>query len=79
MCVAVLHERLGNFGPGAIRRALPPGSELIFTRPSEMFAFYFNVALIGGVMLAAPFVSYQVWRLCRRACISVRSNWSCRS
>src|SRR5262245_56984484 len=56
------YDRLGNFVLEPTLRALPPGSELIFTRPSEMFAFYFNVALIGGVVLAAPFVSYQVWR-----------------
>lgn len=56
------YDRLGAFVLEPTLRALPPGSELIFTRPSEMFAFYFNVALIGGVVLAAPFVSYQVWR-----------------
>lgn len=56
------YDRLGGFVLEPTLRALPPGSELIFTRPSEMFAFYFNVALIGGVVLAAPFVSYQVWR-----------------
>lgn len=63
MCASLFfYERLGNFVLEPTLRALPPGSELIFTRPSEMFAFYFNVALIGGVVLAAPFVSYQVWR-----------------
>jgi sec-independent protein translocase protein TatC len=63
MGVALLfYDRLGNFVLEPTLRVLPPGSELIFTRPSEMFAFYFNVALIGGIILAAPFVSYQVWR-----------------
>lgn len=63
MAVAMLfYDRLGTFVLEPTLRTLPPGSELIFTRPSEMFAFYFNVALIGGVVLAAPFVSYQVWR-----------------
>jgi sec-independent protein translocase protein TatC len=56
------YDRLGNFVLAPTLRVLPAGSELIFTRPSEMFAFYFNVALIGGVVLAAPIVSYQVWR-----------------
>ena len=56
------YDRLGNFVLEPTLRALPPGSELIFTRPSEMFGFYFNVALIGGVVMAAPFVSYEVWR-----------------
>ena len=59
MCASLFfYERLGNFVLEPTLRALPPGSELIFTRPSEMFAFYFNVALIGGVVLAAPFVSH---------------------
>lgn len=56
------YDRLGNFVLEPTLRALPPGSELIFTRPSEMFAFYFDVALIGGVVLAAPLVSYQFWK-----------------
>lgn len=56
------YDRLGSFVLEPTLRTLPAGSELIFTRPSEMFSFYFNVALIGGVVLAAPFVSYQVWR-----------------
>lgn len=29
--------------------------------PNEGFAFYFDVAFICGVMLAAPFVLYQIW------------------
>jgi sec-independent protein translocase protein TatC len=28
----------------------------------ETFAFYLDVALIGGVILAAPYVLFQVWR-----------------
>ena len=63
MAVALLfYDRLGSFVLEPTLRTLPPGSELIFTRANEMFAFYFDVALIGGVVLAAPFVSYQVWR-----------------
>lgn len=56
------YDRLGTFVLEPTLRVLPPGSELIFTRPSEMFAFYFNVALIGGVILAAPLVSYHAWK-----------------
>src|SRR5205807_3572000 len=43
-------------------RMLPPGTTLIFTRPGEAFSFYLDISLIGGVVLAAPFVMYQVWR-----------------
>ncbi len=35
---------------------------MIATRWGETFSFYLNVALISGAVLAAPFVSYQVWR-----------------
>jgi sec-independent protein translocase protein TatC len=63
MLVAFLfYERLGDFVLGPTLRVLPPGTELIFVRPGEAFAFYLDVSLIGGVVLAAPFVAYQVWR-----------------
>jgi len=43
-------------------RDLPAGTTFIFTRPGEGFAFHLDVAMIGGFILAAPFVMYQVWR-----------------
>src|SRR5437762_8157337 len=43
------------------RRALPPGVKLIYTEPGEAFSLYVTVALIAGVVLAAPFIMYQVW------------------
>ncbi len=55
-------DRISDFILQPTLRALPPGGQLIFIRPGEAFAFYFDVALIGGVVLAAPFVMYQVWR-----------------
>ena len=42
--------------------ALPPGTSLVATRMGETFAFYLDVALIGGVVIAAPFVLFHVWR-----------------
>ena len=54
--------RIGTFILEPTIRALPAGDTLIFTRPGEGFSFYLDVALIGGVVLAAPFVMYQVWR-----------------
>ncbi|MBI3492768.1 MAG: twin-arginine translocase subunit TatC [Acidobacteria bacterium] len=54
-------DRLGDFVLGPTLKALPDGA-LIITKPGEGFAFYLDVALIGGVVLAAPFVMYQVWR-----------------
>jgi sec-independent protein translocase protein TatC len=63
MLVAFLfHDRIGNFVLGPTVLMLPPGSSLIQTKPGEGFAFYLDLALIGGIVLAAPFVTYQLWR-----------------
>lgn len=58
----VFHDRLGAFILAPALRALPAGDSLIYTKPGEGLAFYFDVALIGGAVLAAPYVMYQVWR-----------------
>lgn len=42
--------------------ALPKGTTLVATRVGETFAFYLDIALIGGVIIAAPYVLFQVWR-----------------
>jgi len=55
-------DRIAEFVLGPTLRALPPGSQLVTTRPGEGFAFYFDLALIGGVVLSAPLITYQVWR-----------------
>jgi len=54
-------DRIADFVLAQILRTLPPGSELIYTNPSDGFAFWFNLSLIAGIALAAPFVIYQVW------------------
>jgi sec-independent protein translocase protein TatC len=56
------HDRLGDFILAPTLDALPAGDALIFTKPGEGFAFYLDIAFIGGIVLAAPFVMYQVWR-----------------
>jgi len=56
------YDRIADFVLAPTLRALPPGTDLISTRPGETFSFYLDIALIGGVVLAAPFVMYQVWR-----------------
>jgi sec-independent protein translocase protein TatC len=55
-------DRIGDFILAPTLRVLPPGDALIYTRAGEGIAFYLDVALIGGVVLSAPFVMYQVWR-----------------
>src|ERR1700686_3568937 len=58
----VFVDRLADIVLAPIERSLPPGSSLVFIRPGEAFSFYLNVALIGGILLAAPVVMHQVWR-----------------
>jgi sec-independent protein translocase protein TatC len=55
-------DRIGDFILAPTLKALPAGDALIFTKPGEGFAFYLDVSFIGGIILAAPFVMYQVWR-----------------
>jgi sec-independent protein translocase protein TatC len=55
-------DRIADFVLAPTLRMLPPGASLIFTKPGEGFSFYLDLALIGGVVLGAPFVTYQVWR-----------------
>jgi len=43
------------------RSALPPGVKMIYTEPGEAFSLYIQISLIMGVVLAAPFIMYQVW------------------
>ena len=54
-------EPIFNFILAPTRRALPPGVKLIYTEPGEAFSLYITVALIAGVVVAAPFIMYQVW------------------
>ncbi|MEP7304979.1 MAG: twin-arginine translocase subunit TatC [Acidobacteriota bacterium] len=58
----VFVDRIADFVLAPTLRMLPPGTTLIYTKPGEGFAFYLDVALIGGVVLAVPFVTFQVWR-----------------
>jgi sec-independent protein translocase protein TatC len=40
---------------------LPKGTHLAFTTMPEPFILYFRVALYGGIILASPFILWQVW------------------
>jgi sec-independent protein translocase protein TatC len=63
MLVAFLFiDRIVNFMLAPTRSMLPPGSKLIYTQPGEAFGLYINVALVAGVLLASPFLMFQVWR-----------------
>src|SRR5262245_11596089 len=53
--------RIRDFVLDPTYRMLPPGSNLMFIRPGEGFSFDMSLAFIAGLVLAAPFVMYQVW------------------
>jgi sec-independent protein translocase protein TatC len=42
-------------------QVLPHGSRMIYTQPGEAFGLYIQISLIAGVVLAAPWIMYQVW------------------
>ena len=58
----VFRDRIASIVLTPTLNALPEGTSLVATRVGETFAFYLDIALIGGVILAAPYVLFQVWR-----------------
>lgn len=42
-------------------KVMPSGGTLIFTSVAEAFFTYMKMAFIAGIILASPFVLYQVW------------------
>jgi sec-independent protein translocase protein TatC len=54
-------NRIGEFLLTPTRRILPAGSKMIYTQPGEAFSFNVQIALIAGVIFAAPVIFYQVW------------------
>jgi sec-independent protein translocase protein TatC len=56
-------DRVVNFVLAPTRRVLPPGSKLIYTQPGEAFSLYIMVGLLSGVVIASPFIMFQLWRL----------------
>ena len=50
-----------NFILAPTQKVLPANSRMIYTQPGEAFGLYIQVSLIMGVVLAAPWIMYQVW------------------
>ncbi len=44
-----------------VRRALPPGSPMIFTALTEGFMTYLKVAFWTAIILSTPMILYQIW------------------
>jgi sec-independent protein translocase protein TatC len=56
------HQELYDFILQPTRRVLPKDSHLIYTQPGEAFSLHIQIALIAGIIVAAPIIMYQVWR-----------------
>jgi sec-independent protein translocase protein TatC len=54
-------SRIYSFLMAPTMRQLPSGSRLIYTEPGEAFSLYIQLSMIVGVILASPFIMYQVW------------------
>jgi sec-independent protein translocase protein TatC len=46
---------------GPLTAVLPQGGQLVYTEPTEGFMLHFRMALLAGVVLAAPAIMWQVW------------------
>jgi sec-independent protein translocase protein TatC len=55
-------DRIFNFLLAPTRKVLPPGVKMIYTQPGEAFGLYITISLIAGLVIASPFVMYQVWK-----------------
>jgi sec-independent protein translocase protein TatC len=69
-------ERIVSFVLAPTRRMLPPGSKLIFTQPVEAFSLYIDIALLAGVVMAAPIVLHQLWLLIAPALYSHQKRFA---
>lgn len=45
-----------------LKKYLPSNTNLVFTRIQEPFTLYLKVSLISAIILASPFILYQVWK-----------------
>jgi sec-independent protein translocase protein TatC len=57
----IFSERLFQYLILPLKTVLPKGDRLIFTNLPEMFITYLKVSLIAGILLAAPFIFYELW------------------
>ena len=56
-------ERLFEILAYPLKANMPAGDRLVYTSLPEMFFIYIKTALVAGVLLAAPFVFYQIYLL----------------
>jgi sec-independent protein translocase protein TatC len=54
-------EKIFDILAAPLLKTMPTGGSLIFTSVAEAFFTYMKVAFISGLILASPFVLYQIW------------------
>lgn len=54
-------ERLFEILIYPLKKVLPEGEQLVYTALPEMFFTYLKVALITGILAAAPVIFYEIW------------------
>jgi sec-independent protein translocase protein TatC len=69
-------DKIFKFLMAPARSALPPGASLIYTQPGEAFNLYITVSLIAGVVIAAPFIMYQIWMFIAPGLYSNEKRWA---
>jgi len=60
VCYA-LKEPLFDILAAPLMKMMPNGGSLIFISVAEAFFTYMKVAFIAGIIVASPFVLYQIW------------------
>jgi sec-independent protein translocase protein TatC len=59
----VFSETLFRVLARPLKVQLAPESSFIYTSLPEMFFLYIKIALVGGLLIAGPFIFYQIWML----------------
>ena len=58
----IFAEKIFNFLTAPLKKVLPEGEKMIFTNPPELFFTYLKTALVSGILIASPYIFYQVWK-----------------
>lgn len=54
-------NRIFDFIMRPLQQMLPAGSKLMYTEPTEAFMLQLKIAVLAGVIVAAPIIMWQVW------------------
>lgn len=60
MVAFAIVDRVWNFVMAPLVATIPDG-KFVYTEPTEAFFLYIQVAAIVGLLIASPYVMYQVW------------------